>query len=343
VLVDTVASYRLFDEAQQQSLLESVDLTERFDLLLELLYAKVDRIGLEKKIKERLKEKIEQSQREYYLSHQMQVIQDELNGGEDLAKLEEQIKSKGMPEAVQEKALNELGKLRAMPPISAESSVIKQYLECLLELPWNERCAVKHDLRAAKGILDADHDGLDKVKERIVEFLAVQRRRDSMAGPVLCLVGPPGVGKTSLGQSIAAATGRPFMRISLGGVRDEAEIRGHRRTYIGSMPGKIIKKMAAAGVKNPVIMLDEIDKMSSDYRGDPASAMLEVLDAEQNHQFDDHYLEVGFDLSWRLCVYQVTLSRKRCALPSATFCLNSYRKTPLKQLSLRYQTRPFWT
>ena len=257
-------------------------------------------LQVEKRIRTRVKRQMEKTQREYYLNEQMKAIQKELGdeeGKDELAELEDKIKKTKLSKEAREKATHELKKLRQMSPMSAEATVVRNYLDWLLSIPWNKKSKVKKDLKAAQEILDNDHFGLEKVKERIVEYLAVQQRANKLTGPILCLVGPPGVGKTSLGKSIAKATGRDFVRVSLGGVRDEAEIRGHRRTYIGSMPGKIIQSMRKAKSSNPLFLLDEVDKMGADFRGDPSSALLEVLDPEQNHTFNDHYLEVDYDLS----------------------------------------------
>ena len=258
-------------------------------------------LQVEKRIRTRVKRQMEKTQREYYLNEQMKAIQKELGdeeGSDELAELEDKIKKTKLSKEAREKATHELKKLRQMSPMSAEATVVRNYLDWLLSIPWNKKSKVKKDLQlAAQDILDDDHYGLEKVKERIVEYLAVQQRANKLTGPILCLVGPPGVGKTSLGKSIAKATGREFVRVSLGGVRDEAEIRGHRRTYIGSMPGKIIQSMRKAKSSNPLFLLDEVDKMGADFRGDPSSALLEVLDPEQNHTFNDHYLEVDYDLS----------------------------------------------
>tara|TARA_B100000945_G_scaffold320019_1_gene328806 strand:- start:488 stop:2305 length:1818 start_codon:yes stop_codon:yes gene_type:complete len=261
----------------------------------------IDLLHVEKRVRGRVKRQMEKSQREYYLNEQMKAIQKELGElneeGNEIEQLEASIKKAGMPKDAQDKSLTELNKLKMMSPMSAEATVIRNYLDWMLNVPWKKKNKIQFDLDKANALLDKEHYGLEKVKERITEYLAVQKRVKRLKGPILCLVGPPGVGKTSLGQSIANATGRRFIRIALGGVRDEAEIRGHRRTYIGSMPGKIIQKLSKAGVKNPLIMLDEVDKMAMDFRGDPASALLEVLDPEQNHTFSDHYLEVDYDLS----------------------------------------------
>ena len=268
--------------------------------LLALLEAEIDILEVEKRIRSRVKRQMEKSQREFYLNEQVKAIQKELGEGDEQAELEElekKIKAAGMPKEVQEKAEAELKKLRMMSPMSAEATVVRNYLDVLVSLPWNKKTKVTLDLAKAQKILDADHYGLEKVKERIVEYLAVQKRVDVVKAPILCLVGPPGVGKTSLGQSMARATGRKFVRMALGGVRDEAEIRGHRRTYIGAMPGRIIQSLIKVGVKNPLFLLDEVDKIGMDFRGDPSSALLEVLDPEQNHAFQDHYVEVDFDLS----------------------------------------------
>jgi ATP-dependent Lon protease len=266
-----------------------------------LMEAEIDLFQVEKRIRGRVKKQMEKSQREYYLNEQMKAIQKELGdldeAPNELDELQARIEEAKMPEEAQDKSLSELGKLKMMSPMSAEASVVRSYIDWMVSVPWTKRSKVKHDLKRAATILDEDHYGLEEVKDRILEYLAVQKRVRKVKGPVLCLVGPPGVGKTSLGESIARATNRKFVRMALGGVRDEAEIRGHRRTYIGSMPGKLLQKMSKAGVKNPLFLLDEIDKMGMDHRGDPASAMLEVLDPEQNHAFNDHYLEVDYDLS----------------------------------------------
>jgi ATP-dependent Lon protease len=280
--------------------LEIPSVTERLEKVLGLMESEISVLQVEKRIRTRVKRQMEKTQREYYLNEQMKAIQKELGdeeGKDELAELEDKIKKTKLSKEAREKAIHELKKLRQMSPMSAEATVVRNYLDWLLSIPWNKKSKVKKDLKAAQEILDADHFGLEKVKERIVEYLAVQQRANKLTGPILCLVGPPGVGKTSLGKSIAKATGRDFVRVSLGGVRDEAEIRGHRRTYIGSMPGKVIQSMRKAKSSNPLFLLDEVDKMGADFRGDPSSALLEVLDPEQNHTFNDHYLEVDYDLS----------------------------------------------
>ncbi len=300
-LADTVAAHLNVRLGDKQRVLETIEVAERLELLIGFVDGEIDVQQLEKRIRGRVKSQMEKSQREYYLNEQMKAIQKELGELEDapneLEELAKKIANAGMPKPVETKARNELNKLKQMSPMSAEATVVRNYIDWLLQAPWKERSRVRKDLPAAQQVLDTDHFGLEKVKERILEYLAVQGRVKKMKGPILCLVGPPGVGKTSLGQSIAKATNRKFVRMSLGGVRDEAEIRGHRRTYIGSMPGRIIQNMAKVGTRNPLFVLDEIDKMSMDFRGDPSSALLEVLDPEQNHAFNDHYLEVDFDLS----------------------------------------------
>ncbi len=300
-LADTVAAHLNVRLEDKQELLEMPDVQQRMERLLKLIEGELDMLQLEKRIRGRVKGQMEKSQREYYLNEQMKAIQKELgdmdDAPDDLEELDSKIEKSGMPKQALEKARSELRKLKMMSPMSAEATVVRNYVDWMVGLPWKKRSKVSKDLRAAEQILDDDHYGLDKVKERIVEYLAVQQRVRKMKGPILCLVGPPGVGKTSLGKSIARATGREFARMSLGGVRDEAEIRGHRRTYIGSMPGRILQSMSRAGKKNPLFMLDELDKMSMDFRGDPSSALLEVLDPEQNDAFNDHYLEVDYDLS----------------------------------------------
>ena len=300
-LADTMSAHMTLRLEDKQKLLELFDPRERLERVMALAGGEIDLLQAERRIRGRVKQQMEKSQREYYLNEQMKAIQKELGdmeeGGNDLDALAKQIEESGMSKEARKKADAELAKLRLMPPMSAEATVVRNYLDWLLQVPWKKRTRVRRDLMAAQDILEADHYGLEKVKERVLEFLAVQQRVHHMKGPILCLVGPPGVGKTSLGQSIARATNRRFSRVSLGGVRDEAEIRGHRRTYIGSMPGKVVQKLARVGTRNPLFLLDEIDKMSMDFRGDPSSALLEVLDPEQNHAFNDHYLEVDFDLS----------------------------------------------
>ena len=299
-LADTVAAHLQLKLEQRQQILETADVVARMEFLLSCLESELDIMQVEKRIRGRVKRQMEKSQREYYLNEQVKAIQKEL-GEEDerseLDALEAKIKEAGMTKEAEEKCLSELKKLKMMPPMSAESTVVRNYIDTLLELPWKKKSRVSKDIAKADLVLNADHYGLEKVKERILEYLAVQKRMDKLKGPILCLVGPPGVGKTSLGESIAKATGRKYVRMALGGVRDESEIRGHRRTYIGSMPGKILQNMAKAGVRNPLFLLDEIDKLGSDFRGDPASALLEVLDPEQNNKFADHYAEVDYDLS----------------------------------------------
>ena len=300
-LADTIAAHLILKIEDKQDLLETLDVGTRLERLMAAIENEIDLLQVEKRVRGRVKRQMEKSQREYYLNEQIKAIQKELGEmseeGNELEQLEKAIHKAGMSKEAKEKALAELHKLKMMSPMSAEATVIRNYLDWMLSVPWKKRNKIQFDLTKAEKMLDADHYGLEKVKERIIEYLAVQQRVKRLKGPILCLVGPPGVGKTSLGQSIANATGRTFIRIALGGVRDEAEIRGHRRTYIGSMPGKIIQKLCKAGVKNPLIMLDEVDKMAMDFRGDPASALLEVLDPEQNHTFNDHYLEVNYDLS----------------------------------------------
>ncbi|CCQ12423.1 ATP-dependent protease La [Pseudoalteromonas luteoviolacea B = ATCC 29581] len=300
-LADTMAAHMPLKVVEKQKVLEISDVTERLEYLMALMEGEIDLLQVEKKIRARVKKQMEKSQREYYLNEQMKAIQKELGELDDVPDEFETIKKRigdaGMPKEASDKAMAELNKLKMMSPMSAEATVVRSYIDTLINVPWKKRSKVKKDLAGAEDILNSDHYGLEKVKERIVEYLAVQQRTNKLKGPILCLVGPPGVGKTSLGQSIAKATGRKYVRMALGGVRDEAEIRGHRRTYIGSMPGKLIQSMTKVGVKNPLFLLDEIDKMSSDMRGDPASALLEVLDPEQNSNFADHYLEVDYDLS----------------------------------------------
>ena len=300
-LADTIAAHMSVDLEEKQNILEMASVKRRIDHLLGLMDSEIDVFQVEKKIRGRVKKQMEKSQREYYLNEQMKAIQKELGEMDDapneIEELQTKIVEAKMSEEASEKANAELNKLKMMSPMSAEASVVRGYIDWLVGLPWSKRSKVKHDIKRAQTILDQDHYGLEEVKDRILEYLAVQKRVRKLKGPVLCLVGPPGVGKTSLGESIARSTNRKFVRMALGGVRDEAEIRGHRRTYIGSMPGKLVQKMVKVGVRNPLFLLDEIDKMGMDHRGDPASAMLEVLDPEQNHAFNDHYLEVDYDLS----------------------------------------------
>lgn len=300
-LADTMAAHMPLKLSEKQKVLEMQSIVERVEFLMALMEGEIDLLQVEKKIRTRVKKQMEKSQREYYLNEQMKAIQKELgeldDAPDEFEALANKIEEAKMPKEAKAKATTELNKLKMMSPMSAEATVVRSYIDWLVSVPWTKRSAVKKDLQKAEKILDNDHYGLEKVKERILEYLAVQQRVKKLKGPILCLVGPPGVGKTSLGQSVARATGRKYVRMALGGVRDEAEIRGHRRTYIGSLPGKLIQKMSKVGVKNPLFLLDEIDKMSSDMRGDPSSALLEVLDPEQNSTFSDHYLEVDYDLS----------------------------------------------
>jgi len=300
-LADTVASHLALKISEKQELLETELVADRLEKVYSHMEAEIGVLQVEKKIRNRVKRQMEKTQREYYLNEQLKAIQKELgeteDGRDETAEIEEKIKKTKLSKEAREKAQGELKKLKSMSPMSAESTVVRNYLDWMLSIPWKKRTRIKKDLRVAGEILNADHYGLEKVKERILEYLAVQHRTNKVSGPILCLVGPPGVGKTSLGQSIGRATGRNFVRMSLGGVRDESEIRGHRRTYIGSMPGKIVQGMKKAKSSNPLFLLDEVDKMGHDWRGDPASALLEVLDPEQNHAFNDHYLEVDYDLS----------------------------------------------
>jgi ATP-dependent Lon protease len=299
-LADTIAAHLPLKLELKQEVLELFEVSDRLEKLLTQLETELDILQVEKRIRGRVKRQMEKSQREYYLNEQVKAIQKELGEGEegaDLDEMEKKIKASGMSKEGMSKAQSELKKLKMMSPMSAEATVVRNYVETLLGLPWKKKSRISKDLAVAEKVLDKDHYGLEKVKERIVEYLAVQQRVEKLKAPILCLVGPPGVGKTSLGQSIAKATNRKFIRMALGGVRDEAEIRGHRRTYIGSMPGKILQSMSKVGVKNPLFLLDEVDKMGQDFRGDPSSALLEVLDPEQNHTFQDHYIEVDFDLS----------------------------------------------
>ena len=300
-MADTIAAHMTIKIEDKQSVLESPEVTARLERLMTLMESEVDMLEMEKRIRGRVKQQMEKNQREYYLNEQMKAIQKELGEMEDVPNefedLARKIQKSGMPEAARTKAETELNKLKLMSPMSAEATVVRNYIDWMVGMPWKKRSKVSHDLARAEEILETEHYGLEKVKERIVEYLAVQQRVKKLKGPILCLVGPPGVGKTSLGQSIARAVNRKYVRMALGGVRDEAEIRGHRRTYIGSMPGKILQNLSKVKTRNPMFILDEIDKMAMDFRGDPASALLEVLDPEQNHTFNDHYLEVDFDLS----------------------------------------------
>ena len=300
-LADTIAAHMAIKIQDKQEILETIPLRERLEHLIHLMESEIDLLQVEKRLRGRVKKQMEKSQREYYLNEQMKAIQNELGQTEDgvneFDELTKKISRAGMPKEAREKAEAELKKLRMMSPMSAEATVVRNYLDWIVSVPWKKRSKTSRDLNRAEEILESDHFGLEKVKERILEYLAVQQRVNKMKGPILCLVGPPGVGKTSLGRSIARATNRKFVRMSLGGVRDEAEIRGHRRTYVGSLPGKILQNMAKVGTRNPLFLLDEVDKMAMDFRGDPASALLEVLDPEQNNSFNDHYLEVDYDLS----------------------------------------------
>lgn len=300
-LVDTIATHMSLQLNEKQNILELANIKPRIEHLMSLIEAEIDIFQVEKRIRGRVKKQMEKSQREYYLNEQMKAIQKEMGELDDVPNEAEELKRKideaGMPKDALEKTVAELNKLKMMSPMSSEASVVRTYIDWMISVPWKKKSKIRTDLKKAEEILDDDHYGLKDVKERIVEYLAVQKRVKKLKGPILCLVGPPGVGKTSLGESIARATGRKFVRMALGGVRDEAEIRGHRRTYIGSLPGKVLQKMAKIGVRNPLVLLDEIDKMGMDHRGDPAAALLEVLDPEQNHSFNDHYLEVDYDLS----------------------------------------------
>ncbi|MCA1805327.1 MAG: endopeptidase La, partial [Xanthomonadaceae bacterium] len=300
-LADTIAAHMSLKLEEKQRILEIENVRERLEHLMGMIEGEIDVLQIEKRIRGRVKQQMEKSQREYYLNEQMKAIQKELGEMEDVPneveELQEKIEKAGMSKEAKTKATSELNKLKFMSPMSAEATVVRNYIDWLVSVPWKKRTKILHDLTRAEAVLEEDHYGLEKVKERILEYLAVQQRVKKLKGPILCLVGPPGVGKTSLGRSIARATNRKFSRMALGGVRDEAEIRGHRRTYIGSLPGKIIQNLSKVAVRNPLFLLDEIDKMSTDFRGDPSSAMLEVLDPEQNHTFADHYLEVDFDLS----------------------------------------------
>ncbi|OQW94327.1 MAG: endopeptidase La [Beggiatoa sp. IS2] len=300
-LADTIAAHIAIKIEEKQKILEIVNIRERLEHLISLMESEIDLLQVEKRIRKRVKGQMEKSQREYYLNEQMKAIQKELGDLEDvpneIEELSRKIEAAGMPKEAKTKVENELNKLKMMSPMSAEATVVRNYIDVMVNVPWKKRTKISHDIAKAEAVLEGDHYGLEKVKERIVEYLAVQQRVKKLKGPVLCLVGPPGVGKTSLGQSIARATNRKFVRMSLGGVRDEAEIRGHRRTYIGSMPGKIVQNLSKIGTRNPLFLLDEVDKMAMDFRGDPSSALLEVLDPEQNNTFNDHYLEVDYDLS----------------------------------------------
>ena len=300
-LSDTIAAHMSLKLEEKQKLLEISDVQERLEYIMKLIDGEIDMLQIEKRIRGRVKQQMEKSQREYYLNEQMKAIQKELGDMEDapneVEELQQRIEKSGMSKEARKKADSELNKLKMMSPMSAEATVVRNYIDWLVDCPWKKKSKIRHDLAMAEKVLNDDHYGLDKVKERILEYLAVQQRVKKLKGPILCLVGPPGVGKTSLGRSIARATNRKYTRMALGGVRDESEIRGHRRTYIGSLPGKIIQNLSKVGTRNPLFLLDEIDKMAADFRGDPASALLEVLDPEQNHTFADHYLEVDFDLS----------------------------------------------
>jgi ATP-dependent Lon protease len=300
-LADTIAAHMAIRLDEKQKILELIDVSKRLEHIIKLMESEIDLLQVEKRIRGRVKSQMEKSQREYYLNEQMKAIQKELGEMEDVPNeiddLTQKIEKSGMPKDTRIKASSELNKLKMMSPMSAEATVVRNYLDWLVSVPWKKKSKIFRDINKAEKILDEDHYGLEKVKDRILEYLAVQERVKKLKGPIICLVGPPGVGKTSLGKSLARATNRKFIRMSLGGVRDEAEIRGHRRTYIGSMPGKIIQSIFKAGTKNPLILLDEVDKMAMDFRGDPASALLEVLDPEQNNSFNDHYLEVDYDLS----------------------------------------------
>jgi ATP-dependent Lon protease len=311
-LADTIAAHMTLKVEDKQTVLEIGDVAERLEKLMTFMEGEVDILEMEKRIRGRVKQQMEKNQREYYLNEQMKAIQKELGEMEDvpneLEELQKKIEAAGMPAEARKKADAELHKLKLMSPMSAEATVVRNYIDWMVGVPWKKRNKVSHDLEKAQVVLDSEHYGLEKVKERILEYLAVQQRVKAMKGPILCLVGPPGVGKTSLGQSIAHATGRKYARMALGGVRDEAEIRGHRRTYIGALPGRILQIMKKAGVVNPVVVIDEIDKLSADFRGDPASALLEVFDAEQNYEFSDHYLEVPYDLSQALFICTANLA-----------------------------------
>ncbi len=340
-LADTIAAHLPLKLEQKQQVLEMFDVKQRLEHLLSQLETEIDILQVEKRIRGRVKRQMEKSQREYYLNEQVKAIQKELGEGEegaDLEEMEKRVKAARMPKEARKKADSELKKLRLMSPMSAEATVVRNYVETLVSLPWKKRSKISKDISAAEKILDTDHYGLEKVKERIVEYLAVQSRIDQIKGPILCLVGPPGVGKTSLGQSIARATNRKFVRMSLGGVRDEAEIRGHRRTYIGSMPGKILQNIIKVGVRNPLFLLDEVDKMGMDWRGDPSSALLEVLDPEQNHTFTDHYVEVEYDLSETMFVATANTLNIPPALADRmeVIRLSGYTEDEKVNIALRY-------
>ncbi|MBE9564607.1 MAG: endopeptidase La, partial [Proteobacteria bacterium] len=300
-LSDTIAAHMSLKLEEKQKILEISNVQDRLEYIMKLIDGEIDMLQIEKRIRGRVKQQMEKSQREYYLNEQMKAIQKELGDMEDtpneVEELEQKIEKSGMSKEARKKADSEINKLKMMSPMSAEATVVRNYIDWLVDCPWKKKSKIRNDLSGAEAVLNEDHYGLDKVKERILEYLAVQQRVKKLKGPILCLVGPPGVGKTSLGRSIARATNRKYTRMALGGVRDESEIRGHRRTYIGSLPGKIIQNLSKVGTRNPLFLLDEIDKMAADFRGDPASALLEVLDPEQNHTFADHYLEVDFDLS----------------------------------------------
>jgi ATP-dependent Lon protease len=299
-LADTVAAHMALKLLEKQKVLEIADVRKRVEHVLALVEGEMEVLQIEKRIRGRVKQQMEKSQREYYLNEQVKAIQKELGDGEegaDLEELEKKIEAAKMSKEARKKADSELKKLKLMSPMSAEATVVRNFIDTLVNLPWQKKTKIKHDLGFAEQVLNEDHFGLEKVKDRILEYLAVQQRVDKVKAPILCLVGPPGVGKTSLGQSVARATGRKYVRMALGGMRDEAEIRGHRRTYIGSMPGKVLQSLTKVGTRNPLFLLDEIDKLGMDFRGDPSSALLEVLDPEQNHTFSDHYVEVDFDLS----------------------------------------------
>ena len=340
-LADSIAAHLPLKLEQKQDILQIPSVRERIDRLLSLLEAEIDILQVEKRIRGRVKRQMEKSQREYYLNEQVKAIQKELGEGEegaDLDELAKRIKAAGMSKEGLSKAQSELKKLRMMSPMSSEATVVRNYIETLVSLPWRKKTRVSKDLKTAEAVLDGDHYGLEKVKERILEYLAVQQRVEKVKAPILCLVGPPGVGKTSLGQSIAKATNRKFVRMALGGVRDEAEIRGHRRTYIGSLPGKILQSLTKAGVRNPLFLLDEVDKLGQDFRGDPASALLEVLDPEQNNTFQDHYAEVDFDLSDVMFVATANSLNIPAALLDRmeTIRLSGYTEDEKVNIALRY-------